>query len=307
MNGEKNRGYDGRGSSGSDAEGRGGNPKRDGLVRRTAVESKKADTSGGTLAGTISRGKSGYESFKRAASKGPVGENGEPLILYHGTGEDFEMIERRDGRNYDTSHGIYLTTSPSVANEYAFRSSNTGEQYIHPVAINSQKIAYFDGDSFFQNPDYQNYVAKLIERYNSMLPGGAPEFLEGPKNALYPFGFGLSYTRFEYSDLHIEKIGQYDVTVSCAVQNAGEVDGDEVVQLYIDDVESSVVTPPLLLKGFERIRLKRGESRQVTFHLNEDSFQLMDIRYRWTVEPGRFRILIGAASNDLRLEGDVML
>lgn len=146
-----------------------------------------------------------------------------------------------------------------------------------------------------------------IPCYYSMLPGGAPEFLEGPKDALYPFGFGLSYTRFEYSDLHIEKIGQYDVTVSCTVQNAGEVDGDEVVQLYIDDVESSVVTPPLLLKGFERIHLKRGESRQVTFHLNEDSFKLMDIRYRWTVEPGRFRLLIGAASNDLRLEGDVML
>lgn len=165
-NGEANRGYDGRGSSGSDAEGRGGNPKRNGMVRRTAVESKTTDTSGGTLAGTISRGKSGYESFKRATSKGPVGENGEPLILYHGTGEDFEMIERRDGRNYDTSHGIYLTTSPSVANEYAFRSSNTGEQYIHPVAINSQKIVYFDGDSFFQDPDYQNYVAKRIEQYN---------------------------------------------------------------------------------------------------------------------------------------------
>jgi len=146
-----------------------------------------------------------------------------------------------------------------------------------------------------------------IPCYYSMLPGGAPEFLEGPKDALYPFGFGLSYTRFEYSDLHIEKNGQYDVTVSCTVQNAGEVDGDEVVQLYIDDVESSVVTPPLLLKGFERIHLKRGESRQVTFHLNEDSFKLMDIRYRWTVEPGRFRLLIGAASNDLRLEGDVML
>lgn len=146
-----------------------------------------------------------------------------------------------------------------------------------------------------------------IPCYYSMLPGGAPEFLEGPKDALYPFGFGLSYTRFEYSDLHIEKNGQYDVTVSCTVQNAGEADGDEVVQLYIDDVESSVVTPPLLLKGFERIHLKRGESRQVTFHLNEDSFKLMDIRYRWTVEPGRFRLLIGAASNDLRLEGDVML
>ena len=80
-----------------------------------------------------------------------------------------------------------------------------------------------------------------------------------------------------------------------------------MAQLYLDDVESSVVTPPLLLKAFQRVHLKRGESVRVTFHLNEDSFKLMDIRYRWTVEPGKFRILVGAASNDIRLEGEVIL
>ena len=146
-----------------------------------------------------------------------------------------------------------------------------------------------------------------IPCYYSMLPGGAPEFLEGPKDALYPFGFGLSYTRFAYSGLHIEKTGQYDVTVCCTVQNVGSMDGDEVVQLYLDDVESSVVTPPKLLKGFERIHLRRGESTTVTFQLNEASFRLMDIRYHWTVEPGLFRVLVGAASNDIRLEGEVIL
>ena len=166
MNGEKNRGYDGRGSSGSDAEGRGGNPKRNGLVRRTAVESSAADASRGSLAGVVSRESRGFESFKRATSEGLKGEDGNTLILYHGTGEDFEMLERRDGRNYDTSNGVYLTNSLAVANEYAFRSSNTGKQYIHPVAVNSQKVVYFDGDSFMQNPDYQNYVAKQIEKYN---------------------------------------------------------------------------------------------------------------------------------------------
>lgn len=165
-NGETNRGYDGRGSSGSDAEGRGGNPKRNGLVRRTAVESSAADASRGSLAGVVTRESRGFESFKRATSEGLKGEDGNTLILYHGTGEDFEMLERRDGRNYDTSNGVYLTNSLAVANEYAFRSSNTGKQYIHPVAVNSQKVVYFDGDSFMQNPDYQNYVAKQIEKYN---------------------------------------------------------------------------------------------------------------------------------------------
>ncbi|MBR6570866.1 MAG: glycoside hydrolase family 3 C-terminal domain-containing protein [Clostridia bacterium] len=143
--------------------------------------------------------------------------------------------------------------------------------------------------------------------YYSMLPGGAPEFLEGPKDALFPFGFGLSYTHFEYSDLSICQTAPYDVTVSCVVRNAGSMDGDEVVQLYLDDVEGSVVRPLLLLKGFERIHLRRGESAKVTFHLNEESFRLMDIHYRWTVEPGTFRILIGAASTDIRLEGAVTL
>lgn len=146
-----------------------------------------------------------------------------------------------------------------------------------------------------------------IPCYYSMLPGGAPDFLEGPKDALFPFGYGLSYTTFDYRDLKIDKIGTFDVMVSCTVENTGDMDGDEVVQLYLDDVESSVVTPPMLLKGFERIHLKAGESRTVTFHLDYDSFKLMDIRYVWTVEPGLFRILIGGGSRDIRLEGEVTL
>ena len=143
--------------------------------------------------------------------------------------------------------------------------------------------------------------------YYSKHPGGAMAYMEGPKDALYPFGFGLSYTSFAYSDLSVEKTGDYDVTVKCTVTNNGAFDGDEVVQLYLDDMESTVVTPLMLLKGFKRIHLKAGESADVTFHLNWDSFKLMNIRYEWVVEPGNFRILIGAASNDIRLEGNVII
>ena len=75
----------------------------------------------------------------------------------------------------------------------------------------------------------------------------------------------------------------------------------------MDDVESSVVTPLLMLKGFKRVHLKAGESTTVNFKLDYDSFKLMYIRYNWTVEPGRFRILVGASSRDIRLEGDVTL
>ena len=144
-----------------------------------------------------------------------------------------------------------------------------------------------------------------IPCYYSMLPGGAQDFLEGPKNALFPFGFGLSYTKFAYSDLRIEQTADCRFSVCCSVKNIGDRDGDEVVQLYLDDVESSVVTPPMLLKGFKRIRLKAGEEKRVTFELNYDSFKLMDIRYNWTVEPGKFRVLVGAGSRDIRLEGEL--
>ena len=70
-------------------------------------------------------------------------------------------------------------------------------------------------------------------------------------------------------------------------------------------MESSVVTPLLQLKGFRRIQLKAGQSREVEFHLNWDSFKLMNVRYEWVVEPGTFRICVGAASDDIRLEGEV--
>jgi beta-glucosidase len=140
-----------------------------------------------------------------------------------------------------------------------------------------------------------------------MLPGGAEDFLEGPKSALFPFGYGLSYTEFAYSDLQIEQLGDVRFAVHCNVKNVGPVDGDEVVQLYLDDMEGSVARPPMLLKGFKRIHLKAGEAKHVVFELDPSHFQLMDIRYNWTVEPGRFRVLVGAGSRDIRLEGMITL
>ncbi|MBQ2720435.1 MAG: fibronectin type III-like domain-contianing protein, partial [Clostridia bacterium] len=149
--------------------------------------------------------------------------------------------------------------------------------------------------------------AGSIPCYYSMLPGGDQNYYEGPKKARYPFGFGLSYTTFEYSDIKAEKKGRYDVEVTVTVKNTGKMAGDEVVQLYIDDVESSVVTPPLLLKGFERVHFEAGEEKQITFNLNENSFSLIDINYKKTVEPGDFRILVGSASDNIKLETSVYL
>lgn len=144
-----------------------------------------------------------------------------------------------------------------------------------------------------------------IPCYYSILPNFFENMFEGERKARYPFGFGLSYTKFEYSNLKVEKTGATDFTVKADVKNIGEVDGDEVVQLYVNDVVSSIVTPLKLLQGFERISLKAGETKTVEFVLNFDSFKLLNKDYKWVVEDGKFEIMIGAASNDIRLSQTV--
>ncbi len=143
--------------------------------------------------------------------------------------------------------------------------------------------------------------------YYSMLPGGSPNYLEGEKRELYPFGYGLSYTTFEYGNLCIEKLGRYEYRVTAEVTNTGTMGADEVAQLYVGDVCSSIVTPDLLLKGFRRLHLEQGECRQVEFMLDFDSFKLLNRRFHWVVEPGEFRICVGAGFRDIRLEGIIMI
>ncbi len=147
----------------------------------------------------------------------------------------------------------------------------------------------------------------MIPCYYSMLPGASNEYYEGRGDALYPFGFGLSYTEFEYSDLVITKNGKTDVSVKVTVKNIGKVKGDEVVQIYVEDCESSVVTPLLLLKDFKRITLKPGESKTVKFNLDETAFRLMNQDYEWVVEPGKFRICAAKSSRDIALSDYIYL
>lgn len=146
-----------------------------------------------------------------------------------------------------------------------------------------------------------------IPCYYSMLPGSCADFCEGEKDALYGFGHGLSYTEFEYSPLRVTRTGEYGAQVCLEITNTGEKAGDEVVQLYIDDVESSVVTPPMLLKGFSRISLEPKETKTVEFKLDFDSFKLMNLSFEWVVEPGEFRILVGSSSRDIRSRAAVTL
>ena len=121
--------------------------------------------------------------------------------------------------------------------------------------------------------------------------------------ALYPFGHGLSYTTFEYSNLIVTPDKQNrkgNIAVSVDIANTGKYKGDEVVQLYFRDEVSSVTVYESQLRGFERITLNPGEIKTVKFVIKPDDLKLLDKNMKWVVEPGTFEIMIGSSSEDIR-------
>jgi beta-glucosidase len=141
-------------------------------------------------------------------------------------------------------------------------------------------------------PDFQSYA----------LAGRTYRYLE--KEPLYPFGFGLSYTRFAYSELALSQTRIVDETdrveISVLVTNVGARTGDEVVELYVKDLEASCAVPHHDLRGFERLTLAPGESRRVAFTLSPRDFSLIDDAGRRVLEPGRFRVTLGGSQPDAR-------
>jgi beta-glucosidase len=128
-------------------------------------------------------------------------------------------------------------------------------------------------------------------------------YLDVSNDPVYPFGYGLSYTRFSYSDIKLSSTslkGNQTLTASVTVTNTGTREGKEVVQLYIRDVVGSVTRPVKELKGFQKIELKAGESKTVSFAItpNDLKFYNYDLKYDW--EPGDFVIMIGGNSRDVK-------
>ena len=119
----------------------------------------------------------------------------------------------------------------------------------------------------------------------------------------FAFGFGLSYTTFKYSSIRAtlhETDNSLTVDVSLEISNTGKRSGDEVAQLYLHPVSSSVITPVKALRGFQRIHLDPGQTRTVTFHLTPEDLAIFDQERRWTVEPGTFEIMVGSASDNIQ-------
>ncbi len=128
--------------------------------------------------------------------------------------------------------------------------------------------------------------------------------------ALYPFGYGLSYTNFEYSNLQVSPESghqQNDVEVTVDVTNTGQRKGDDVVELYLKQEFSSVTTYEYDLRGFERVPLNPGEKKTVHFTLHPDDLAILDKNMNWTVEPGKFQVMIGESSEDLKLKKEFVV
>ncbi|MFK7749489.1 MAG: glycoside hydrolase family 3 C-terminal domain-containing protein [Kordia sp.] len=151
-------------------------------------------------------------------------------------------------------------------------------------------------------------VAQVPLYYNHKPTGRGDDYINLSGKPLFPFGYGLSYTTFEYSNLQLEKSTIHSlesVSLTCTITNTGNFDGDEVVQLYIKDEYASIVRPISELKGFQRVHLKKGESKTLTFEITPKMLALVDKELKRTVEQGNYRITIGSSSNDIRLRKTV--
>lgn len=222
------------------------------------------------------------------------------------------------GRQLDLIKAIQATGKPIVLVMLDGRAStiNYAEAHI-PAIVHAWFPGEFTGQAISQVlfGDY-NPGGKLTVTFPKSVgqipfafpfkPGSDVESKYGVWGALYPFGYGLSYTTFEYGSLKItpEKQGiSENVTVSCTITNTGKRKGDEVVQLYVNDEYSSVTTYTKVLRGFERITLQPGESKEISFVLKEQDLGLWNSDNRFVVEPGFFEVMVGASSQDIRLKG----
>lgn len=148
-----------------------------------------------------------------------------------------------------------------------------------------------------------NFPAKPASQVDGGKNPGPDGNMSRVNGALYPFGYGLSYTTFEYSDIQLTPkviTPNETATVTLKVTNTGDMSGDEVVQLYTHDVLSSVTTYEKNLAGFERVHLQPGETKEVKFNIDRKHLELLDADMKWVVEPGEFVVMAGSSSEDIR-------
>lgn len=152
------------------------------------------------------------------------------------------------------------------------------------------------------------HEAQLPLTYNHIPTGRGDDYYNLTGQPLFPFGYGLSYTTFQYSDIKISNTTitkEGKTTVSFTLTNMGKYDGAEVVQLYVKDLIASVAQPVIALKGFQKVFLKAGEYKTISFEITPQELKILNAQNQWVVEPGEFRIMIGTSSKDLRLKTNI--
>ncbi|WP_420387138.1 glycoside hydrolase family 3 N-terminal domain-containing protein [Roseivirga sp.] len=233
-------------------------------------------------------------------------------------GESPELVEENKdvtsldlyGLQEDFLNQVLATGTPVVAVVYNGRPlSITGLQQKVPAIID----AWFPGEkgglavaqTLFGDHNPGGKLPVTFPRnigqspmYYSAKPTRNHRYVDEKITPLYPFGYGLSYTTFEYSELKVQTTVNGYAEVSVTVTNAGDVAGEEVVQVYVTDVYSSVTTPVKALKAFERIMLAAGESRTLTFKLQPEDLALWNREMNRVVEAGQFRVQVGGNSVD---------
>ena len=165
-------------------------------------------------------------------------------------------------------------------------------------------------------PRTEGQIPVYYNHYNTGRPAAKPtdrnyvsSYIDLDNDPKFPFGFGLSYTKFTYSNLVLDKkqfkAGQ-NIKASVTVTNTGNFDGEEVAQLYIRDLTASVVRPVKELKGFQKIMLKKGESKTISFTLTANNLKFFNDKLQYVFEPGDFKLFVGGNSRDV-METDFTL
>ncbi|MGN0521007.1 MAG: glycoside hydrolase family 3 C-terminal domain-containing protein, partial [Eubacterium sp.] len=166
--------------------------------------------------------------------------------------------------------------------------------------------------NFSDNPTYNNFPGgPVTSEHRESLYVGYRYYDTANKNVLFPFGYGLSYTSFEFRDLKLssDKIKDTEtLIVSFKVKNIGNIDGAEVAQIYVADKESTIFRPKKELREFKKVFLKAGEEKEITIGLSKRAFAFWNVNVKgWTVETGEFEILVGSSSRDIKIRNTVMV
>ncbi|TKC06811.1 glycosyl hydrolase [Pedobacter polaris] len=161
-----------------------------------------------------------------------------------------------------------------------------------------------------QIPIYYNYLSTGRPSQNDKDTRYRSAYLDIQNSPKYTFGYGLSYTTFDYSNLKLSKTAMAmndKINISFTLKNTGKFDGEEVVQVYLQDMFASVVRPVKELKDFQKVMLKAGESKAINFVIDKEKLSFFNQKLQWAAEPGDFKLMIGTASDNIKLESNFAL